>query len=299
MPKISVIVPVYKVELYLRRCVDSILSQTFKDFELLLVNDGSPDNCPYICDEYAKRDCRINVIHKNNGGLSSARNAGLDVAKGDYITFVDSDDWVADNYLEKLLDILVSTKSDISICNAWRVSNKHKKTEENLPSLPSTTFNSFELFWLVKKSSYIYTISCAKLFKSSILTNIRFKEGVINEDEYFANDIYKQNIQVSILNDRLYYYYFRNDSISQIYHSFDPIDSHIQRLNIVKRNREYRALYSSICYLLLDEMMSNNRRKNITFKCSIVMRYLSIIRHGINKRHGIKMIMTCLFLKSR
>lgn len=94
MPTISVIVPVYNVEPYLRQCVDSILGQTFRDFELILVDDGSPDGCPAICDEYAKMDSRVKVIHKENGGLSSARNAGLDVAKGKYIAFVDSDDWI-------------------------------------------------------------------------------------------------------------------------------------------------------------------------------------------------------------
>ena len=93
-PKISIIVPVYKVELYLEKCINSILNQTFKDFELILVDDGSPDRCGEICDEYAKKDNRIVVVHKENGGQASARNVGLDIARGDYIGFVDSDDWI-------------------------------------------------------------------------------------------------------------------------------------------------------------------------------------------------------------
>ena len=93
-PKISIIVPVYKVEKYLHKCIDSILAQTFKDFELILVDDGSPDNCGKICDEYAKRDNRIVVVHKENGGQASARNRGINIARGDYIGFVDSDDWI-------------------------------------------------------------------------------------------------------------------------------------------------------------------------------------------------------------
>ncbi|MBQ9009438.1 MAG: glycosyltransferase [Clostridia bacterium] len=105
----SVIVPVYRVEPYIRRCVDSILAQTYRDFELLLVDDGSPDNCPQICDEYARQDSRVKVIHKPNGGLISARNAGIRAAKGDYICYVDGDDWVKDNMLQFIHDRLVAS----------------------------------------------------------------------------------------------------------------------------------------------------------------------------------------------
>lgn len=102
-PKISIIVPVYEVEPYIHKCVDSILAQTFTDFELILVDDGSPDNCGEICDEYEENDSRIRVIHKENGGPSSARNAGLNIAKGDYIGFVDSDDWIETDMYEMLI----------------------------------------------------------------------------------------------------------------------------------------------------------------------------------------------------
>ena len=102
MPLISVIVPVYKVEPYLARCIDSILAQTFTDFELILIDDGSPDNCGRICDEYSQKNNRIQVIHKENGGLSSARNAGMEICKGDYIYFIDSDDWIEPDMYEKL-----------------------------------------------------------------------------------------------------------------------------------------------------------------------------------------------------
>ena len=101
-PLISIIIPVYNVEQYLHRCVDSVLNQTYKNLEIILVNDGSPDNCPFICDEYAKKDKRIIVVHKENGGLSSARNAGLEIVQGEYISFIDSDDWIHENYNEIL-----------------------------------------------------------------------------------------------------------------------------------------------------------------------------------------------------
>ena len=120
MPTISVIVPVYKVEKYIHRCVDSILEQTYADFELILVDDGSPDNCGAICDEYATQDSRVVVIHQENGGLSAARNAGIDWAftnsDSQWISFVDSDDWVHPEYLERLLDVAVSRSADMTFC---------------------------------------------------------------------------------------------------------------------------------------------------------------------------------------
>ena len=115
--KISVIVPIYNVEPYLHRCVDSLLLQTYQDFELILIDDGSTDNCGMICDEYAALDDRIRVIHKLNGGLSDARNVGLEIATGEYIAFVDSDDWVARDYLECLFVTLCETGADICECN--------------------------------------------------------------------------------------------------------------------------------------------------------------------------------------
>ena len=115
MPKISIIVPVYNVEKYLRKCVDSILNQTFKDFELILVDDGSIDTSGKICDEYNLKDNRIKVIHKENGGLSSARNAGLDIAQGEYIGFVDSDDWIELDMYEELYKICKENDTDVGI----------------------------------------------------------------------------------------------------------------------------------------------------------------------------------------
>ena len=117
-PKISIIVPVYKVEKYIHKCIDSILNQTFKDFELILVDDGSPDNCGKICDEYAKKDSRVIVIHKENGGLSSARNSGLDIARGDYIGFVDSDDYIENDMYELLYNLCEENNCDISSCSS-------------------------------------------------------------------------------------------------------------------------------------------------------------------------------------
>ncbi len=122
--KLSIIIPVYRTQNTLQRCLESILCQSFTDYEIILVDDGSPDNCPYLCDEYTQKDARIKVIHKENGGLSSARNAGIDASRGRYIGFVDSDDWVAPQYLEKLLRNLKETDADICECGAYYTSGE-------------------------------------------------------------------------------------------------------------------------------------------------------------------------------
>ena len=117
MPKISIIVPVYKVEKYINRCIDSILTQTFTDFELILVDDGSPDNCPAVCDRYANQDNRVKVIHKKNGGVSSARNSALDIAQGEYITFCDGDDYYLEDWLLELYSAAQKNSTDITMGN--------------------------------------------------------------------------------------------------------------------------------------------------------------------------------------
>ena len=118
---ISVIIPIYRVELYLKECIDSVLNQTYKNMEIILVDDGSDDNCPNICDAYKKKDSRIQVIHKKNGGLSDARNAGIEIAKGEYICFIDSDDVIHPSFLQILYEDLIETGSDMSICHYEKV----------------------------------------------------------------------------------------------------------------------------------------------------------------------------------
>lgn len=185
-PKISVIVPVYKVEEYLHRCVDSILSQSFTDFELILVDDGSPDNCGKICDEYAQKDSRVRVFHKPNGGVSSARNLGLDNAKGEWITFIDSDDYVEPGFL-----IIPSTiRGDLLIQN-YKVlydNGYTKKTEFINEFISETQILDYLGSHIVER---IFRVPWAKFFKREIIVNngIVFTEGIrIGEDTLFLLD---------------------------------------------------------------------------------------------------------------
>ena len=146
---ISVIVPVYNIEAYLRKCIDSILAQTYTNLEIILVDDGSTDNSGEICNEYAAKDARIRVIHKGNGGLSSARNTGIDIATGKYIGFVDSDDYLAPDMYEKLLGAIVNNHADISVCNVHHV-------DENEELISSTfLFTPLIIFYLLNVYSFI------------------------------------------------------------------------------------------------------------------------------------------------
>lgn len=183
----SIIIPVYNVEKYLRECVDSILSQTFADFELILVNDGSKDASPAICDEYAKKDERVKVIHKDNGGASTARNKGTDIAKGEYIIYLDSDDYLAENTF--LSDLHTKSKEDIDI-----IIYKYKKYFENtkrfyechygFPELSEKKTLPERINYLVKTDSF-YCAGWSKAIRADLIreNNIRFKEGIVGEDQ--------------------------------------------------------------------------------------------------------------------
>ncbi len=176
MPCISVIVPVYKVEKYLRRCVDSILSQSFTDFELLLTDDGSPDNCPAICDNYAAKDSRVRVIHKENGGLSSARNAALNICEGKYICFVDSDDYISPDMFEKLLSAAKNNDCEVAICGQFterdgQISIDEPKVEQLL------IFDSDKAIEKLIEDKIINNYVWDKIYKKYLFDGVRFPDG--------------------------------------------------------------------------------------------------------------------------
>ncbi len=209
MARISIIVPVYNVERYLNRCIDSILNQTFSDFELILVDDGSPDSCPCICDEYAKKDSRIKVIHKENGGLSSARNAGLDIAKGEWVTFIDSDDWIHKDCLLYLYNAAVDSDKLISVTGAIDV---REYVDDISIEFGYHLENAVDSLYV---GTDFLSYSCAKLYKRKIWDNFRFVNGMLMEDFYTIPEVILQEKSVVVLDENLYYYYRANsDSIT-------------------------------------------------------------------------------------
>lgn len=218
MPKISIIVPVYNVEDYLKNCIDSILNQTFNDFELILVNDGSTDNSLKICKYYKSIDYRICIIDKHNEGLSSARNAGLDVAKGEYIGFVDSDDYIHPQMYEILYNYISDTKADISICNFEQVYNFNKDLLNTLQinQRLHQIFNNIEsLEQLSGENAVEFTVSWNKLYRKYLFENIRFKVGIIHEDEFIIHKLLYKTRKIVYIREKLYFYMQRKGSIMQ------------------------------------------------------------------------------------
>lgn len=209
---ISIVIPVYKVEQYLSRCVDSVLSQTFSAFETTLVDDGSPDICGMICDEYAMTDSHVFVIHKKNGGLSDARNAGIDWAincsESKWITFIDSDDWIHSKYLEALFHAIIETSCKISICG-------YKETIDDEPNLEQVFLKpeivDTETFFC--KNNVNAVVAWGKLYKKDLFRTIRYPVGKLHEDEFTTYKLLFEHSQLSFISVPLYYYYQNNSSI--------------------------------------------------------------------------------------
>lgn len=257
-PLISIIVPVYNVEKYLSRCVDSILQQTYKNIEVVLVDDGSTDNSGNICDLYGQKDDRIVVVHKKNGGLSSARNAGLDIAKGDYIGFIDSDDFISANMYELLVKELVYDSCKIS--NIMYVI-AYASGEQRASRVPHTKNEVLSVErYLEELLLHLGDVSvCTKLFPKTLIGDVRFAEGILNEDLLFMVELLKKISEICFVGEVGYYYYRREQSISSGYgKSF--IDMQKNALTILEfakkefpqlRKQAYRfALYQNMAYLL-------------------------------------------------
>ncbi len=215
MKLISIIVPVYKVEPYLHRCVESVLTQTYTNWELILVDDGSPDDCPRICDEYAEKDKRVKVIHKANGGQSDARNHGLDIASGEYIMFLDSDDFIHTNMLKKMLDVSLQEDADIVQCTFIRGS------EDVFPTInENSSLHRFDNHCIFH-SSRQKVIMWAKLYKKNLLNDFRVPVGICYEDDASTWMLYYKAKKIVVL-DIPYYYYYINPNSTMAYHSKRP-----------------------------------------------------------------------------
>lgn len=211
-PEISIIVPIYKVELYLKKCVDSILAQSFKDFELILVNDGSPDGCGDICEAYKALDPRVVVIHKQNGGLSDARNYGIEVARGRYIGFVDSDDWIEPDMYESLYSLVTAHDADIAVCG-------HVEVMDDVPLPKSFThevhvYNNEQALDKLLEDTEIQNLAWDKLYKAELFTHVRYPVGKYFEDIFTTYKLFLQARTTVSLDSPKYMYLKRSDSIT-------------------------------------------------------------------------------------
>lgn len=215
MAEISIIVPVYNVEKYLGNCIKSILNQTFKDYELILVNDGSTDKSGEICDKYEKIDSRIKVIHKNNGGQSSARNAGLDIACGKYIGFIDSDDSIHPRMYEILYDLIKKHKADISCCNYKNIYSLYTEYNTDIEQTEVIEMDNIQAINNLydKEIGVRLVVPWNKLYSKHLFDDIRYEVGRIHEDEFIIHRILYKCRKIVYANNELYHYLQREGSI--------------------------------------------------------------------------------------
>lgn len=214
LPLISVIVPVFNVEKYLCKCIDSILNQTYKNLEIILIDDGSTDKSGTICDTYTKKDSRIKVIHQNNEGLSAARNAGLDIAKGDYISFIDSDDFIDPDMFDVLLCNLEKNKADICACGFKKVYNDTDSSNSLNKFLEyNKTFSRHEAMESLCENKIINFSVNDKLFKKSLFNDLRFTEGIIFEDMDLVYKLIDKSNKIFFICEPKYNYRIRQGSI--------------------------------------------------------------------------------------
>ena len=208
-PLISVIVPIYKVEKYLAICVDSLLRQSYGNLEVILVDDGSPDECPAICDQYQNKDNRIKVIHKKNGGLSDARNAGMKAATGDLITFVDSDDYISEDFVKILFEAMSENNADIAIANMKRTSRRDDKN--TVTDWKVSNYKSEDALVCMLYGTPFGTSACGKLFKRKLFEGIEFPYGKFSEDLFTIYKTILKSRSITYIGFDGYFYYYRDE----------------------------------------------------------------------------------------
>lgn len=256
---ISIIVPVYNVEKYIRKCLDSILAQTYEDYELLIIDDGSTDGSGMLADEYANKDARISVIHKSNGGLSDARNHGIEIAKGEFICFIDSDDWIEVTYLEELLKLVNDSEADVAICAYMRNPGEERIVQPVNESI--TVETGIEAIGNIWSSHYTeYVVAWNKIYRRKIFDDLRYPVGMIHEDEAICADVYLESSKV-IRTDRVLYNYRVNNSESIMTSGYS-----LKRLDILKamekrmevlRNHELESYYEKDSFKYMYKILLN------------------------------------------
>ena len=271
--KISVIVPVYNVEQYLERCVDSIINQTYTNLEIILVNDGSTDNSGKLCDELAKKDKRIRVIHKENGGLSDARNRGVDEAESDLVGFIDSDDYIDRDMYEILLKNLNNTDADLSMCALYDVYNN--TPEAQVTNKETWKLSSEQAIKMVMEAKILSVTAVNKLYRKSLFTDLKFEVGKIAEDAFIMIKLLDKCEKIVATNEKKYYYVHRENSITTQKFStkfLNVIEAYEQNSNIilekypklkdVAQTRMNWAYFYVLDRLLLDDNYNDKELEN-------------------------------------
>lgn len=296
----SVIIPIYRVEQYLCACVDSVLAQTYRNFEVVLVDDGSPDGCPGLCDEYAKKDARVRVIHKANGGLSDARNSGLKLASGEYVLFLDGDDyWDDPQALECFADRLQKTNADIlnfSYKKVYEDSGVQKPYFGNIPDMPVPADFAAQLRYLSNNGLYIAS-ACNKVIRRNLLDGLEFRKGIFSEDIEWCAALLMRAGSVDFINRDFYCYRQHSSSITHLVNDkrcmdlADAIVSSIQIANNAQKEKKklllHYAAFQYGTFILVQAQAQNDQAESI----SRLGEYRKILKyHGNNRK------LLCLYL---
>lgn len=269
---ISVIVPVYNVERYLERCVKSIQAQTLQNIEIILINDGSDDNSGKYCDAFAKEDYRVKVFHQNNAGLSAARNKGLELAEGEWISFIDSDDFIHPQMLEKLLNNAVNSQTSIAVCGMASVNEEGIYINSYVPEFQTLEGEALHSYFLDNGNGYV----CNKLFHTSLFENIRFPLGKLFEDGYVLTYLLEASHKAVFVDEVGYFYTQRKESITNskikkgmdISSQFDALESRQIKLDFIKDRypglvpKAKKEVILTCCWLLY----KTYKAKGINFK---------------------------------
>lgn len=291
--KISVIVPVYNVEKYIKQCLESILNQTYKNLEIIIVDDGTKDSSGKICDEISKSDSRIKVIHQENQGLSGARNTGLKNTTGEYITFVDSDDYIGNKMFEKMLSTLKTNNADIVECGTIYCDEEGNYIKENTKNKIEIYEKDIQMKELIF-SGNITTMSCGKLYKKDLLKNFEFPIGKYHEDTFTTYKLLHNSQKIIILNQGFYHYRQVYGSIMNsnfnIKH-LDSIEAVLERSKFIEKYYpQYKKYdYANICYSCCKVyeriILSNFNDKEVERKLQmLIKRYLVCFLFNSNSR---------------
>lgn len=273
--QISVILPIYKVENYLEQCIQSVVQQTYENLEIILVDDGSPDRCPEICEQWAKKDSRIQVIHKKNGGLSDARNAGLKSAGGEYVAFIDSDDWIAVTMFEQAMQALEAQNADIAAVNVYYAYEDGKKDVRN-PEVDKLVYTNIEAMQKLLEETVFQQTVWNKVYRRERIQDLEFPKGKLNEDEYWSYLAFARAQKAVYVNAPLYYYRQREGSIMAAFNlrRLDGLEARMQRLEYLnvhypelvleEKLRLYKAcIYFYQCVLKINDTEQREKGKQI------------------------------------
>jgi glycosyltransferase involved in cell wall biosynthesis len=282
---ITIIVPVYNVEQYVSNCIESIIGQTYKELEIILVDDGSTDSSGHICDRYAQKDARIKVIHKQNGGLSDARNVGLDVATGEYIGFVDGDDFVSSTMYEKLLGIITSQEADLVICDYEEVRKNGYNPENQIEDDGHIQIvEGNDVFDLVTSLETKNIVAWNKLYKKEIFSDLRYESGRLHEDQWIIPYVVEKCSRIAYTDAKLYYYVFRDDAISKV-----KVSS--------KRMFDLLDALRNTCLFFKEKGLFSQQKLEARHICNYIINYYSMAESTFDNSYEIQLKLHSYFIK--